>query len=39
MYFGKLLQLNILCLMENIFMIKWPAHTTGLEGQFAAQEQ
>ena len=44
MYFGKLLQLNILCLMDNIFMIKWPAldeacHTTGLESQFAAQEQ
>ena len=44
MYFGKVLQLNVLCLMDNIFMIKWPAlgeacHTTGLENQFAAQEQ
>ena len=44
MYFGKVLQLNILCLMDNVFMIKWPAldeacHTTGLESQFAAQEQ
>jgi hypothetical protein len=40
-YFEKLLQLNILCLMYNIFMTKWPAldeacHKTRLESQFAA---
>jgi hypothetical protein len=44
MHFGKVLQLNILCLMDNIFMIKWPAlgeacHAAGLKNQFAAQEQ